>query len=268
MKKVMLLTLSMVLCFSLGAFGATKLETIQVALNSVSIQVDDKVIGDSSIVYNGTTYVPVAFIARELGSDVKWDGEARRVIIKTGKQVAENVIVNEPVKTGNQNIPRPVSSISSVEKIPTDSIGRPLTEDYFKKQEEKIKKKQQEENEKIEEANTLRKMADSVTSLKLSTQSGLSDGKSFIRSSFKNNSDFTVKSYEMKLYLKNSGGYTGLLWNEDVRPGSSSSEKELDVNFSGRSADIQAVSLSITMTDGKISHTFYHNYMSGDTKID
>lgn len=80
-KKTVLTTLGILFCLSLGAFGAVQTEMIEVAKNSVQIEVNGKEAPVENMIYKGVTYVPVSFIARELGAQVDWDGQTRTVRI-------------------------------------------------------------------------------------------------------------------------------------------------------------------------------------------
>lgn len=89
-------------------------DTIDVIFNQVRINVDglDKIqwdenidLGDgeeapSSIMYKGTTYLPMRKLANLMGKDVRWNGDSNTVSV-TGRRQKQEVIAQKPDKNGN-----------------------------------------------------------------------------------------------------------------------------------------------------------------------
>lgn len=79
------------LAFSFASLGSSSLQTIQAALNSVNVSVNNSKVGSIgenytldngeqvpySILYKGTTYLPIRKVAETLGKQVTWDGNTR-----------------------------------------------------------------------------------------------------------------------------------------------------------------------------------------------
>ena len=51
----------------------TILQQINVVLNSVNVEINGEKLDSSSILYNGTTYLPLRKIAEAVGKDVEWE---------------------------------------------------------------------------------------------------------------------------------------------------------------------------------------------------
>ena len=83
--------LTSILGSSLVSIGSSTLETIQVALNSVNVSVNNAKVGSIgqnyilengqqvpySILYKGTTYLPIRKVAETIGKQVTWDSNTR-----------------------------------------------------------------------------------------------------------------------------------------------------------------------------------------------
>ncbi|MFJ6264598.1 stalk domain-containing protein [Lysinibacillus xylanilyticus] len=93
MKKLLIVT-SYLVFFILGGLTFTYLSTTEAASNMKKISVFQDTInyyvdkvgkkpqdGQSGFIYEGTTYVPLRFIAESLGKKVKWDGKSKSVYI-------------------------------------------------------------------------------------------------------------------------------------------------------------------------------------------
>ncbi len=109
------------LMFSTMTFGAGIKRSIEVALNSVNISVEGVMKGqigenfklpngDSapfSIVYNGTTYLPIRKVSELVGKDITWDGNTSTIDLKTPTQKTDQGVVtaansrSNPAKIGN-----------------------------------------------------------------------------------------------------------------------------------------------------------------------
>ncbi|MGE7908386.1 stalk domain-containing protein [Lysinibacillus xylanilyticus] len=93
MKKLLIVT-SYLVFFILGGLTFTYLSTTEAASNMKKISVFQDTInfyvdkvgkkpqeGQSGFIYEGTTYVPLRFIAESLGEKVTWDGKSKSVYI-------------------------------------------------------------------------------------------------------------------------------------------------------------------------------------------
>ncbi|MGE7926321.1 stalk domain-containing protein [Lysinibacillus xylanilyticus] len=93
MKKLLIVT-SYLVFFILGGLTFTYLSTTEAASNMKKISVFQDTInyyvdkvgkkpqeGQSGFIYEGTTYVPLRFIAESLGKKVTWDGKSKSVYI-------------------------------------------------------------------------------------------------------------------------------------------------------------------------------------------
>jgi hypothetical protein len=68
-----------ILLVSVPIFAQTFLQKIDVAINKVSLFVNNEQVGTDNFLYEGTTYVPLKLIAEMTGMKVKWDDENKRV---------------------------------------------------------------------------------------------------------------------------------------------------------------------------------------------
>lgn len=50
-------------------------QSINVILNGVEVQVDGEKINSDSILYDGTTYLPMRIIIEAVGKDIEWNQE-------------------------------------------------------------------------------------------------------------------------------------------------------------------------------------------------
>lgn len=83
--------------FILGiVFADDVLQTIQVEMNKVNLQVNGVAVYNDNLLYNGTTYVPIRKVAEMLGKEVKWDGDTNTANINDVEQSAA-IRLNEHV---------------------------------------------------------------------------------------------------------------------------------------------------------------------------
>ncbi|KOS61654.1 NPCBM/NEW2 domain-containing protein [Lysinibacillus agricola] len=93
MKKLLIVT-SYLGFFILGGLTFTILSTTEAASNMIKISVVQDTInyyvdkvkkvpveGQSGFIYQGTTYVPMRFVAESLGEQVTWDGKTKSIYI-------------------------------------------------------------------------------------------------------------------------------------------------------------------------------------------
>lgn len=76
---------------SVGVAAASSSKTIEVmfGVKDVKINGESKMPEQSPFLYEGTTYVPLRYIAENLGSEVRWDGENQTVVINSKQTVCE-----------------------------------------------------------------------------------------------------------------------------------------------------------------------------------
>lgn len=88
-KNVFILVLAFLLVFSTGVFAAsnktiqaTIADAIKVKLNGKTLDLKDTTGASvSPVLINGTTYLPVRFIAETVGLSVNWDGATQSVLL-------------------------------------------------------------------------------------------------------------------------------------------------------------------------------------------
>lgn len=78
-QRIGLTALLLIGAFSAGVFAE---DVSQVFFNLVKLEVNGKTSEAPTILYRGTTYVPVRFVAEELGATVQWEQAEKKVIIK------------------------------------------------------------------------------------------------------------------------------------------------------------------------------------------
>lgn len=78
----------------------TVLQKIDVALNTIKVEVNGENLNANNILYNGTTYLPMRAIAEAVGKEVQWEQETM-----TASIIEKNIDVKiEDVNTINNNI--------------------------------------------------------------------------------------------------------------------------------------------------------------------
>ena len=72
------------------------LESIDVVMNSVEVQVDGEKLEVNTILHDGSTYLPMRKVAEAVGKDVEWNQETMTAnIVGKGDDVMEEIIVYE-----------------------------------------------------------------------------------------------------------------------------------------------------------------------------
>ncbi len=112
-SMVFALILVVNLAFPNVTFSDLIKKTIEVNYVGISLVVDDKKVDlgkDTNgnniepFVYNGTTYLPVAAVAKALDKKVKWDGDTKTIYVG-GKEAGENVAkLNQDIKFMNKKM--------------------------------------------------------------------------------------------------------------------------------------------------------------------
>lgn len=65
------------------AFADSSLQTIEVMLNRINLEIDGIKVNVDNILYNGTTYVPIRAVAEIFDKEVLWDSETYTVSINS-----------------------------------------------------------------------------------------------------------------------------------------------------------------------------------------
>lgn len=222
-KKVLLLSLLMVFCFTLGAFGATKLEWIQVALNSVSVEVNGKPTQASTIIYEGITYVPVSFVARELGAKSQWDSANRKVIITGQTQQA-----------------------SAAPQQTKPAFGHPST-NTSNNSTSQSKSKVKEEMER------------QIRNIELDVQLMSLDGANVMIVTPQNKTGYTIKYLEIENYHEKSSFKHKFKWS-DIEPQGVGEQQRVNLTPEVKGGKMKMKKLKVTFSDGNEEHSFERNF--------
>ena len=78
-------------------FGAGVKKTIEVAFNSINLTVNGNKVDADTILYQGTTYVPLRAVGEMLGKNVGWDGDTNTASINdkdTNKPIDKKITKN------------------------------------------------------------------------------------------------------------------------------------------------------------------------------
>lgn len=72
-NKILIITIIMTLLISTFASASSKKMNIEVLFNAINIEINGQKINEDTIVYKGTTYVPLRAVAEMLDKEVGWD---------------------------------------------------------------------------------------------------------------------------------------------------------------------------------------------------
>lgn len=93
------------------ALAESLLTKIDVVLNSVEVQVNGEKLDVNTILYDGSTYLPMRKIAEAVGKDVAWNSET----------MTANIVEKEVLEKGNDN--NMENEITNFEIIERDNMG-------------------------------------------------------------------------------------------------------------------------------------------------
>lgn len=84
----------------------TILQKIDVVLNGVNVEVNGEYLNANSILYNGSTYLPLRYVAEAVGREVEWNQETMTAnIIDKGdndlNEVETNIVKDTDMKTSD-----------------------------------------------------------------------------------------------------------------------------------------------------------------------
>ncbi|SPY47859.1 stalk domain-containing protein [Peptoniphilus harei] len=101
-KRIISLFLSLLVLFSTINVFAVRHPVKDIPLNGIIV--NDHIVYSDVYPYikNSRTYVPIRFIAEELGYDVKWDGANKKVIMKNGNTNVELTIGSNKMKVNGK----------------------------------------------------------------------------------------------------------------------------------------------------------------------
>ena len=93
------------------ALGAGVKKTIEVAFNSINLTVNGDRVDADTILYEGTTYIPLRAAAEMLGKDVGWDqntstasiDDKKEPVIKEEPKPEKKPVIKEEPKTDNES---------------------------------------------------------------------------------------------------------------------------------------------------------------------
>lgn len=81
-------------------------KSIDVVVNSVNLTVNGNKVNADTILYNGTTYVPLRSVAEMLGKEVGWDGNSNTASIND-KGFVNNAVKQPIIQTTSNNVSAP-----------------------------------------------------------------------------------------------------------------------------------------------------------------
>ena len=95
-KDILICVLIGCMIFATPVLAESILTKIDVALNGVNVQVEGEDVEVDSILYNGTTYLPMRKVAELVGKDIEWYGDTMTANIVEVKK--EGDIMSEPIE--------------------------------------------------------------------------------------------------------------------------------------------------------------------------
>lgn len=103
-KRYLILFLSFLLLFSTVNVFAVRHKERDIPLNGIIV--NDHIVYSDVYPYikNNRTYVPIRFIAEELGYDVKWDGASKKVTMTNGNTKVELTIGSKKMKVNGKTL--------------------------------------------------------------------------------------------------------------------------------------------------------------------
>jgi len=75
MKKIKILVICFALIMTTPVLADSIMESINVIMNTVKVQINGQDLSSESILYNGSTYLPLRKVAESVGKDVNWNQE-------------------------------------------------------------------------------------------------------------------------------------------------------------------------------------------------
>jgi hypothetical protein len=129
MKKIFIgVVLGATITFSGTTFANLMLQDIQVARNTINLEVNGEKIHEDNFIYEGRTYVQLRAIGEMLGKDVGWNGETRTASIKEKVIITPTITVTPTPTSVKVNHIEPTEKninkhLSNFSKLDTD-IGK------------------------------------------------------------------------------------------------------------------------------------------------
>lgn len=109
MKRILCITLILILACSSFALGAVTMTSINVSPNTAKIYVNGELLSADNFNYNGTLYVPLRAVSENMGADVNWNNSTKTATI-TSKEV-NTTLSSGNAKTSNAT-PQNTSNIN------------------------------------------------------------------------------------------------------------------------------------------------------------
>ncbi len=120
-KKLLVTLIILTLIISAITYAAGTKMTIEVLMNSINLTVNGKKVDADTIVYNGTTYVPLRATAEMLGKEVGWNQETQTASIDDKKVdiIKPSEKEKEPEKPVSSSVVETLAQKNAVKKAQT-----------------------------------------------------------------------------------------------------------------------------------------------------
>lgn len=232
-SRLFLVCALIILSFSLGVFAD---EVAEVFFNVAKVQVNGKMTDAPTILYQGTTFVPVRFVSTELGADVQWDAASKTVIIKNKN--------SEASKSSSWDRKISVEEPKEPEK-PQSTFGYPgLNKEPQKPQEPKkdVKADMEKQFNNVEiDVQIL--MVDNIPAMVVTPM---------------NKSGYTIKKMELE-HIHTSGKVFKYRW-ANIDPQGTGEQQKSSLASLPKGGNMKRLRLSITFSDGSTEHTIEQKY--------
>lgn len=220
-KRTWFLCLLWIGAFSAGVFAE---DASRVFFNLIKVELNGKLTDAPTILYQGTAYVPIRFVAQELGADVKWDGQNKKVIIKNAPQSVQNSMLPQFQQGSTKMMLVPVQNMSSEEDV-------------------KIRKE----------------MESQISNIDMNAQTLVLDGIGAMLLTPQNRTGYHVKQLMTEYRHDLTGKTYRLIWYDIEANGVGRQER---INFSSdvQNGRMNMSKMKVTFSDGRKEHSFEVKY--------